>query len=240
MKQLLLTAYTYFLTIYPRNFRKRYGREMQLFMREYAREHGSATVALFLFSDLLLSIPREHVREMTMQRFITTLMGVLLLGVVGAHVYEDVSHEDAAMGFLAVMALTTMTIAGGYLLLRPRHPGRHYLWLIPAAYAAAAACWLIVTPIPVSDFAPLRPFLFSIGRPAAMAFLFIPTFIALMPVLWPKQERMPTIATIAMLVFLVAGIGMATTYYVPAALAMVVVRFAIASSHRDMETRNAY
>jgi hypothetical protein len=232
MKRLLLSSYAYFLAIYPRDFRKRYGREMQLFIREYAREHGSATIALFLFSDLLLSIPREHVREMTMQRFITTLIGVLLLGLVGAHVYHDASHEESGMGFLAVMALTTMTIAAAYLLVRPR-----YLWFIPAAYAAAAASWLIVTPIPVSDFAPLRPFIFTLGRPGAMAFLFVPVFIALMPAFWPKQERMPTIATLAMLAFMVVGIGMASTYYAPAALAMVIVRFA--SSHRNLEPRTA-
>jgi hypothetical protein len=237
MKHLLVTAYAYFLAIYPRNFRKRYGREMQLFVREYAREHGSATVALFLFSDLLLSIPREHVREMTMQRLITTMIGVLLLGLVGAHVYHDALHKDTGMGFLAVMMLATMTIAAGYLILRPRHPGRRYLWFIPAAYAAAAASWLIVTPIPVSDFAPLRPFLFSMGREAAMAFLFVPVFIALMPAIWPKQDRMPTMATLTMLAFLVVGVGMASTYYVPAALAMVLVRLAL--SHRRMEVRNA-
>jgi hypothetical protein len=233
MKRLLLISYAYFLAIYPRDFRKRYGGEMQLFMREYAREHGSATVALFLFSDLLLSIPREHVREMTMQRFMTTLAGVLLLGLVGAHVYHDASHEDARMGFPAVMALTTMTIAGAYILLRPRQ-----LWFIPTAYAAATACWLIVTPIPVSDFAPLRPFIFSLGRAGAMAFLFVPVFISLMPVLWPRQVHMPTIATLMMLAFMVVSIGLASTYYVPAALAMVIVRFA--SSHRNMETRNAF
>jgi hypothetical protein len=238
MKRLLLISYAYFLAIYPRGFRKRYGGEMQLFMREYAREHGSVTVALFLFSDLLLSIPREHVREMTMQRFTTTLAGVLLLGLVGAHVYHDASHEDARMGFLAVITLTTMTIAAAYLLLRARHPSRRFLWFIPAAYAAAAASWLIITPIPVSDFAPLRPFIFSLGRAGAMTFLFVPVFIALMPALWPKQERMPTIATLAMLAFTVLGIGMASTYYAPAAVAMVLVR--LASSHRDMETRNAF
>jgi hypothetical protein len=238
MKRLLLASYAYFLAIYPRDFRKRYGREMQLFMREYAREHGSATVALFLFSDLLLSIPREHVREMTMQRFITTMLGVLLLGLVGAHVYHDASHKGTGMGFLAVMALTTMTVAGAYLLLHARLPSRRYLWFVPGAYAAAAASWLIVTPIPVSDFAPLRPFIFSLGRAGAMAFLFVPVFIALMPALLPKQERMPTIATFAMLAFMVVGIGMASTYYVPAALAMVIVRFA--SSHSNLETRNAY
>jgi hypothetical protein len=233
MKRLLLACYAHFLTIYPRNFRRQYGREMQLYMRDYAREHGSVTIALFLFSDLLLSIPREHVREITMQRFITTMAGVLLLGLVGAHVYHDASHGETGMGFLAVMALTTMTIGGAYLLLRPSHPSKRYLWFIPAAYAAAAASWLIVTPIPVNDFAPLRLFIFSLGRAGAMAFLFVPVFIALMPALWPNQERLPTIATLLMLAFVVVATGLASAYYLPAAIAMVLVKWARPGSVRQ-------
>jgi hypothetical protein len=237
MTRILLACYGHFLAIYPRQFRSRYAHEMQLFMRDYAREHGSAAIALFLFSDLLLSIPREHAREMTMQHLITTAVGVLLLSFVGVHLYHDVTHQEVRMGFLLVITLTTVAISGVYLLLRLRQPSRRYLWLIPAAYAAAAASWLIVTPIRVNDFAPLRPFLFSLGRPGAIGFLFVPVFIALLPALRPKHERTPTIATLLMLAFVVLATGLAGTYYAPAAAAMLLVRFAW--SQRDMETRSA-
>ena len=234
MTRVLLACYQYFLRLYPRGFRIRYGREMQLFMRDYARDHGGIAMGMFLFSDLLLSVPREHVREANMQRFVTAAAGVLMLGLVGMQLVYDVSHPNVRSGFLMAMILTTLTVAGGYLLLRRN---RRYTWLIPAAYAAAAGIWLIVTPIRLNDFAPLRPFLFSLGRPAAISFLFLPVFIALLPMLTPRQERMPTIATLLMLAFIVMATGLAGTYYVPAAVAMLLVRFGW--SHRDMEVRNA-
>jgi len=234
MTRVLLACYQHFLRLYPRSFRIRYGREMQLFLRDYARDHGGFAMGMFLFTDLLLSVPSEHVREANMQRLVTAAAGVLMLGLVGVQLVHDVSHQDVRSGFLMAMILTTLTVAGGYLLLRRN---RRYSWLIPAAYAAAAAIWLIVTPIRVNDFAPLRPFLFSLGRPGAISFLFLPVFIALLPMLAPRRERMPTIATLLMLAFIVIATGLAGTYYVPAAVAMLLVRFGW--SHRDMEVRSA-
>ena len=159
-----------------------------------------------------------------MQRFISAAVGVLTLGLVGVHLIYDVSHQEVRMGFLLVIVLTTATIADVYLLLRPLHPNRRLLWFIPAAYAAAAASWLIVTPMHVTDFAPLRPFIFALGTPGAIGFLFLPVLIALLPVMWPQRERIATVATVLMLMFIVLATGLAGTYYTPAALAMVLVR----------------
>jgi hypothetical protein len=39
MSRLILACYARVIAVYPKSFRSRYGRELLLFMRDYARDH---------------------------------------------------------------------------------------------------------------------------------------------------------------------------------------------------------
>src|SRR5688500_531665 len=155
MTRILLACYKHFLQLYPRSFRVHYGREMQMFMRDYARERNAFALLMLLFSDLLMSLPREHYREAIMRsdgrKFVSAFIGVALLAMGAGLIMLDVNNPDDKMGFFAVLTVTTMALGGVFLLSQLRETSLRTLWFVPAAYAAAAAIWIMITPIDVTD-----------------------------------------------------------------------------------------
>lgn len=226
MKKYLLRCYAEFLRLYPVRFRVHYGREMQMFMRDYARDRGPFALLMLLFSDLLVSLPREHYREVHMRwdskTIVSAFIGLTLLVMVALQIAIDVRNPDEAMGFFLVLVITTMAIGGAFLLLQLRETSRNILWFVPAVYAAVAGIWIMITPMEVTDASRrIMPFLMSIGQPAALTLLYVPAVIAVIPAF---VKNTGTIATVALSAFAIVVAALMGAYYVPAAIAMLLVR----------------
>ena len=226
MTKFLLTCYAQFLRLYPHRFRVHYGREMQLFMRDYARERNTFALMMILFSDLLMSLPREHYREAIMRldgkTVVSAFIGVALMAMGAGVIVLDLSNPNDKMGFFAVLIVTTMALGGAFLLMQLRDTSLRILWFVPAAYAVAAAIWIMITPIDVTDSnRAVMPVLMSLGQPIALALLYLPAVIALVPAFVRGAGTIATLVIAALAILITAVMG---AYYVPAALAMVMVR----------------
>jgi hypothetical protein len=145
-------------------------------------------------------------------------------------VVQDIRNPDDRMGFFATLVVSTIALAGGLLLTVPLRPGRRFLWLIPAVYAGAAATWVMITPFFLTD-APERwvSILFKLGGFGAIGLLFLPVVIALLPAVRHQAQTIATLLLAAFAVFFSFSVG---AYYVPAAIAMVLVRIAHAPPAR--------
>ena len=220
MKKLLLSCYAQLLNMYPRKFREHYGREMQLFMRDYARDRGVLSFALLLFSDLMMSVPEQHYYEARMTHSRTEIASaitgtVILLGVALQIMY-DIGNAQLRMGFTLVLVLATAFVAGMWLLTSLRRERRDIRWIAPVAYALAASLWLLVTPREVEAINRIEHAILSLGPVVGIAILCIPIMLAALP---------GRIAPVLMAVFIAVSFGMIGTYYVPALLALLIVRF---------------
>jgi len=238
MNRIILACYERLIFVYPRSFRAHYGRELLLFMRDYARDHHALSVGLFLFTDLLISLPREYVKEIHMGINRRTLAGavggVFLIAMAVMMVVQDIQNPDDRMGFFATLVVCTIGLAGAVLLMLPLRPGARFLWLIPATYAAAGATWVMITPFVMAS-APggWLSVLFRLGSFGALGLLFLPVVIALLPVM---KSQSKTIATVLLGVFALLFSFLLGAYYVPAAIAMALVHIAHAPPARIQAT----
>jgi hypothetical protein len=203
-------------------------------MRDYVCDRPTPAVLLFMFSDLLVSLPREHAKEVSMhltsRSIATTAGGAFLIAMSVIMVAQDIRNPLDRMGFFATLVTCTIALAGGALVTLAVRPSERFLWFIPAAYAATAATWLIITPFEVSagPFAH-SSFLFRLSQPVVLALLFVPVGLALLPIATRSHKHSDTIATLLVAVFaLIAAVSLGA-YYVPAAIAMALVRFATKS-----------
>jgi hypothetical protein len=220
MKKLLLSCYAHLLRMYPRTFREHYGREMQLFMRDYARDRGVLSFALLLFSDLMMSVPEQHYYEARMthsrNQIASAVAGTLLLMGVALQIMYDMSNAQLRMGFVLVLVLATAFVLGAWLLSSLRRDRRNIRWLAPVVYAVAASLWLLVTPRHVEDINNIERAILSLGPVVGMGILFVPIVLAALP---------GRIAPVLMAVFIALSFGMIGAFYVPALLALLLVRF---------------
>ena len=234
MNRVILACYERLIFVYPKSFRAHYERELLLFMRDYARDNSAPSVVLFLFSDLLVSLPREYAKEIRMAINGRTLAaaagGAFLVAMAVIMVVQDLRNPYDKMGFFATLVVCTIALAGGALLTLPLRPGLRFLWLSPATYAAAAATWVMITPF-VLESPPGQwvSILFRLGASGAIGLLFLPVVIALLPVVKLQSKTIATLLLAAFALFFSFFLG---AYYVPAAIAMVLVHIAHAPPAR--------
>lgn len=219
MKTLLFWCYAHLLRMYPRKFREHYGREMQLFMRDYARDRGALSFALLLFSDLMMSVPEQHYYEARMthsrNQIVAAVIGTLILIGVAAQLLYDMGNSELRMGFVLVLVLATAVVAGLWLLTLGRRHSRDIRWIAPVVYAIAASLYLLVTPREVGSINSIQHAILSLGRPVGIIILLIPIVLAAL------RSR---IAPVLLAVFIAVTFGMIGTFYIPALLALLLVR----------------
>jgi hypothetical protein len=219
MKKLLLACYAHLLRMYPRVFREHYGREMQMFMRDYARDRGATAFALLLFSDLMMSVPQQHYYEARMtnsrNQIVSAVIGSLILLAVAAQLIYDVANTQLRMGFVLVLVLATAVVAGLWLLTSGRRQRRDIRWIAPVVYAVAASLYLLVTPREVGAINSIQHAILSLGRPVGMVILLMPIVLAAL------RSR---IAPVLLAVFIAVTFGMIGTFYIPALLALLITQ----------------
>ena len=220
MKKLLLFCYAHLLCMYPRSFRREYEREMRLLMRDRARDRGALALSVWLFSDLLVSVPQQHFYEARMKHSRETIVhavsGTLLLLGAALFVIDDLARPDRNMGFPLVLVLATGLIIGMWLIAIAKDKYISNRWVAPVAYATAASLWLVFTPRVVDGVGPIEHAILSLPRGFGMFMLFIPIVLAAL------NSR---VSTILMTVFVALTITMIGAYYIPALVALVALRF---------------